>query len=41
MNYIYFGWIRDDASCNVRKSGRWGDMGGEVINHVNEKLRAI
>ena len=19
---------------NVRKSGRWGDMGGEVINHV-------
>ena len=38
MNYICFGWIRDDISYNVQKSGRWGDMGDEVINHVKEYL---
>ena len=22
--------------CDARKSGRWGDIGGEVKNHVKE-----
>ena len=29
-----FGWMRDDEGCDVQKSGWWGDMGGEVVNHV-------
>ena len=26
--------MRDDANYNARKSIQWGDMSGEVVNHV-------
>ena len=26
--------MRDDESRNMRKSDRWGDMTGWVVNHV-------
>ena len=29
-----FGWMRDDKGYDVQKSGQWGDMGGEMVNHI-------
>ena len=34
INYIYFGWMRDNEGYDIQKNGQWDDMGGEVVNHV-------